>query len=260
MQPCSEITQFPSVLVRLAGHSSCIVDEFDTFVRPSFNPTLSQFAKELTAISQAEVDAAPPLEVVLPRYVAWLHSHGLCDADGNRVGSPWCLCTWSDADIGSQLSVECRHKGLTIPPCLDSWVDLKCQYKRHYRMEPRGGLQACVERLGLSFIGRAHNGLVDSQNTAAVVLHMARGLGHYGPAFVFRRPTRSLDTNGFAYGSRASREAWAKRRAADCSLQEQGKPDAAASPTGGTGNGTSIGVGPGTETGIGPDADKRQRR
>ena len=206
MMPCPEITQFPSVLVRLAGRSSVVVDEFDTFVRPRYNPTLTPFSISLTAISQADVDAAPPLEAVLPRYIAWLREHGLCDAAGAKVGA-WCFCTWSDADIGGQLAAECAQKSLILPPCFSSWVDLKEVYSRHYRMEPRGGLRACVERLGLTFDGRAHNGLVDSRNTAKIALHMARGDGQFGPAFIFRRPTRGLDANGHAHGSRASREA-----------------------------------------------------
>ena len=134
-----------------------------------------------------------------------------------------------------------------------------------------------MERLGIPFEGRAHNGLVDSRNTAAIALHMVRGSMMHGSclengrhpvmastlledgapsaslhrrkapaapahpgappehlgsspwprqstsgrptvtesplstrrhgAFVFRRPTRGLDAEGYAYGSKASREA-----------------------------------------------------
>jgi len=159
MEPCSEITQFPSVLVRLDGHASVATDQFDTFVRPVYNPQLTPFAVGLTAITQADVDAAPTLVEVLPRYLEWLRGHGLVDAAGRRLGS-WCVCTWSDADIGGQLSSECRHKDIAMPACFDAWVDLKLLYRRHYRTAPSGGLRACVERLGLTFEGRAHNGLV----------------------------------------------------------------------------------------------------
>ena len=47
-------------------------------------------------------------------------------------------------------------------------MDLKILYKRHYRKEAKGGLQASVERVGLTFEGRAHDGLIDSRNTAAI--------------------------------------------------------------------------------------------
>lgn len=222
MLPCSEITQFPSVLVRLDGRRSHVVDEFDSFVRPTFNPTLTRFSIELTAISQLDVDGSDPIVEVLPRYLAWLRGHGLVDDDGHRKGK-WSFCTWSDADIGGQLSRELRHKQISMPPCFDEWIDLKVHYLRRYRVEPRGGLRACVERLGLCFTGRAHNGLVDCQNTAKIVLHMARGDGMYGPATVFLHSTRGLDANGHAFGSRASREARhdnADRRATGASTDQ----------------------------------------
>ena len=120
----------------------------------------------------------------------------------------WRFATWGDADIGGQLVAECGHKAIAVPAAFGSWVDLKAEYERHFRLEARGGLQACVERLGIPFTGRAHNGLIDSQNTAEIALYMARGhLGQYGPAFVFRKGTRGLDANGFAFGSRAARDA-----------------------------------------------------
>ena len=58
--------------------------------------------------------------------------------------------------------------GQTLGIFVSRWVDLKILYKRHYRKEAKGGLQACVERLGLTFQGRAHDGLIDSRNTAAI--------------------------------------------------------------------------------------------
>ena len=127
MEPCAEITQFPTVLVRLDGRNTCVLDEFDTFVRPQFNPILSTFATQLTGITQSDVDAAPPLHGALIEYLQWLQSHGLVDGDGNRTGS-WCFCTWSDADIGSTFTTECRHKGEPVPGCVcrsqstDLWV------------------------------------------------------------------------------------------------------------------------------------------
>merc|ERR1712232_531895 len=141
------------------------------------------------------VDAAPTLDQVLPKYIEWLKDNGLvADSNGTKVGT-WAVCTWSDADIGGQLVRELRHKQITMPPCFNDWIDLKTLYKRHYKVEPKGGLQACVERLGIEFEGRAHDGLVDSRNTAAIALHMARGSMLHG-SFVFRRPTRGLDIDG----------------------------------------------------------------
>jgi len=202
--PVSEITQFPSVLVRLAGRASEIVHEFNSYVQPTLNPTLTEFSVELTGITQDMVNNSPTLEAVLPLYMTWLRGHGLISDVGTKSGH-WAFCTWSDADVGSQLVRELRYKQLSMPTCFKQWIDLKALYKRHYKTEPTGGLQACVERLGLYFEGRAHDGLVDSRNTAAIVLHMARGSMLHG-SYVFRRFTRGLDDEGNPYGSKANLE------------------------------------------------------
>ncbi|CAK0791041.1 unnamed protein product [Prorocentrum cordatum] len=209
MLPVSEITQFPSVLVRLDGRRSAVVDEFNAYVRPTLNPTLTAFSIELTGITQRMVDRSEPLREVIAQYLSWLQSHQLIEGDSHdRIGR-WAFCTWSDADVGSQLVRELRHKEMPMPACFDRWIDLKVLYRRHYKKEPTGGLRACVERLGLTFEGRAHDGLVDSRNTASIALHMARGSMLHG-AFVFRRPTRGLDQDGNPFGSAAGRAA--KRR------------------------------------------------
>mmetsp|Transcript_75068 Transcript_75068/g.244058 ORF Transcript_75068/g.244058 Transcript_75068/m.244058 type:complete len:98 (+) Transcript_75068:1420-1713(+) len=85
-----------------------------------------------------------------------------------------------------------------MPSCFTDWVDLKQLFQRHYKHGPRGGLQRCVEHLGMQFEGRAHNGLVDARNTARIAAHMARD------GFAFSRPTRALDPRtGRMFGSAA---------------------------------------------------------
>jgi len=60
-----------------------------------------------------------------------------------------------------------------------------------------GGLRACVERSGLPFIGRAHSGLVDSQNTAALAARMIE------QGFRFLRTTRGFAPDGKAWGAKS---------------------------------------------------------
>ena len=118
MLPVSEITQFPSVLVRLDGVKSAIIDEFNQYVRPTLNPKLTKFSIELTAITQRTVDQSEALPAVMTKYMGWLQQHGLTDAAGRRVGD-WAICTWSDADIGSQLTRELAFKQIAMPACFD---------------------------------------------------------------------------------------------------------------------------------------------
>ena len=119
-------------------------------------------------------------------------------------------------------SDTCACAGLARPWYFDNWINLKVLYKQHYKREPKGGLEACVRCLclllsvdlacdaiytfirsttghtalrnrtmiccrrscGLQFEGRAHSGLVDSKNTAAICIQMMR------QGFVFSRATR----------------------------------------------------------------------
>ena len=88
--------------------------------------------------------------------------------------------TWSASATGEALVASPRRAVFT-----DSFQ------RRTVELQKR----SADERVGLTFEGRAHNGLVDSRNTAALALRMARGTYEHG-AFVFRRPTRGLDADG----------------------------------------------------------------
>ena len=210
VEPISEITQFPSVLVKLDGPNSRIIDEFNTYVRPVLNPTLTKFSIELTGITQQMVNNAPTLPNALDKYLSWLKKHNLINKNNERVGK-WYITTWSDADI-SQLAKELMYKKYTIPKVFDRWIDLKVLFRRHYKTKDARGLQKCVERLGMTFDGRAHDGLIDSRNTAKIVLHMHYlGAYTYG-SFTFKTSTRGLDKHGFVYGSRESQKEYARRK------------------------------------------------
>ncbi|KAL3941580.1 MAG: hypothetical protein SGBAC_004082 [Bacillariaceae sp.] len=232
MEPIAEITQFPAVIMkledrkwgstmntydtipespiplpadlctpcfsnRIVNADAYAISAFDTFVKPTFNPTLTKFSIELTAIHQSDVDKAPSIGPVVTDFVKWLKSLGLVDSDRNRVGN-WCFATWGDGDIGGTLLQELNFKSLSMPPCFDRWIDLKNDsiFLKHYGREPRGGLRKCVEAVGEVWSGRAHNGLVDSFNTAKIVRHMVQ------TGFRFTRPTRGLDRNGVPFGQR----------------------------------------------------------
>ena len=107
------------------------------------------------------------------------------------------LVTWSDADLMTQLHRELKWRKLPRPWYFTRWINLKLLWKQHYRREPTGGLQACVESLGLTFEGRAHSGLVDARNTAKIAADMAR----QGMRFV--RTTRGCGADGEPFGTRS---------------------------------------------------------
>eukprot|EP00978_Attheya_sp_CCMP212_P044553 scaffold314216_cov47-Attheya_sp.AAC.1 len=229
MEPIAEITQFPSVAMKLfkrrdennksssplLEHKSpvllpldltiplfptptqdmCAISAFDTFVQPTLNPRLTNFSMELTEITQQDVDNAPRIATALQLYMQWLESLQLVDPDGNRQGN-WCFATWGDVDIMQTLRQELQYKSIPLPKCFDRWINLKDDsiFKKHYGREPRGGLRTCVESVHATWEGRAHNGLVDSFNTAKIVRHMVQ------TGFHFTRATRGLNKDGVPFG------------------------------------------------------------
>ena len=233
VEPIAEITQFPAVVMKLEDRKwgtknaesvshrpsekshiplptdlstptfsnravnadAFAISAFDTFVRPTLNPKLTKFSIELTGISQADVNKAPTIGAVVKDFVQWLISLELVNAEGVRKGN-WCFATWGDGDIMSTLRQEIEFKSLDLPPCFDRWINLKNDsiFKKHYGREPRGGLRKCVESVGCVWEGRAHNGLVDSFNTAKIVQHMVQ------TGFRFTRATRGLNRNGVPFG------------------------------------------------------------
>ena len=143
--------------------------------------------------------------------MAWLQSLGLVNDAGEHVqgveeGKHWCFVTWGDVDIMTTLRLELEHKSIRLPPCFDRWINLKSDsiFRKHYGREPRGGLRTCVESVGAQWHGRAHNGLVDSFNTAKIVRHMVQ------TGFLFTRPTRGLDKEGRPFGQKKKEEALTK--------------------------------------------------
>ena len=138
-----------------------------------------------------------------------LHKIYLINENNERVGK-WYITTWSDADV-SQLAKELMYKKYKIPKLFDRWIDLKVLFRRHYKTKDASGLQKCVERLGMTFDGRAHDGLIDSRNTSKIVLHMHYLGAHTYGSFMFKTSTRGLDKNGFVYGSRESKKEYMQK-------------------------------------------------
>jgi len=187
-----EIIEFPSVLIRTSFPPK-IVSEFQVYCKPRVNPRLTDFCKELTAITQEMVDSGVFLEDAIRMHRVWLERHGVL-RESEASSASFTFVTWTDADIMFALESELSRLNLQRPSYFNNWINLKLLYKSHFKKEAVGGLQVCVERLGIAFEGRAHSGLVDSRNTAAIVMKMLQ------EGFQFRRNTRGFGPNGLVWG------------------------------------------------------------
>lgn len=169
-----EIIEFPAVLINTK--TGKIEAEFHHYLQPQESPILSEFCKELTGITQEQVEQGIPISLCLTRFKQWLRKQ----ADGLKMSyntsSDSCpnLCTfvtWSDWDFGVCLQYECRRKQLRTPPETNSWIDLRATYRKFYSRKPQG-LNGALQDVGIQFEGREHSGLHDARNTAKLAWKM----------------------------------------------------------------------------------------
>jgi inhibitor of KinA sporulation pathway (predicted exonuclease) len=95
-----ETIEIGAVLLRLDRRDHSKWPEFQTFVRPLKLPRLSSFCRELTGISQQEVDAAPSFPEALQLFLKWA-------APLDRV----VLASWSHYDVW-QLDLDLQNHEL----------------------------------------------------------------------------------------------------------------------------------------------------
>jgi len=197
----SEIIEWPVCLMRWKHKSTSgsekasqleVVDEFRSFVKPTWAPKLSLFCTELTGIIQAQVDSAPPFPSVLASFSKFLAKNGLIDpVTGERLVR-FCWCTDGPFDIQNFVVKQCFISKITMPDWLKGDViDVRKEVIFWSEGRPSGfhrtpkrkpgerrrsmGIPHQLDALGLNaFEGRQHSGIDDCRNIARIVSELAR--------------------------------------------------------------------------------------
>lgn len=151
-----EIIEIGATLVNRDGHE---VDHFQRFVRPLRRPLLTPFCRELTHITQANIDSAAPLSEVWPTFERWLTPY-----QGNLGG--W--VSWGDYDR-KQLIQEWQHQRLQSFLSQVPHMNLKQRFAKARRLERPLGLNGALQLAGLQFSGQQHRALEDARNTARLL-------------------------------------------------------------------------------------------
>ncbi|MBI4584678.1 MAG: exonuclease domain-containing protein [Planctomycetes bacterium] len=159
----NEIIEIGAVLYEAApaAEASGVKAEFQTFVKPVLAPVLSGFCRQLTQISQEELEGAPPFPAALERFAAW--------AQGQ---APYLLSSWGNYDR-KQLEQDCRlHR---IPYPFTSHLNLKREFALRRHDKPCGMAQA-LRKIGIALEGTHHRGLDDARNIARILHYMIHQL------------------------------------------------------------------------------------
>ena len=134
--------------------------EFQTFVRPRRLPHLSTFCRELTGITQEDVDAAPTFPEALQRFLEW--SQPL-----ERV----VLATWSRYDLW-QLDLDLEAHGL--PQLAIPFLDVK---KLAARIVGTKSFEETARELVADAVAMPrHRAMADARRTALILNRLLRPL------------------------------------------------------------------------------------
>ena len=150
----NEIIEIGAVKIDQSG---TVLGEFSEFVRPKLNPVLSDFCRELTTITQAEVDEADAFSEVLGRFQQWVD-----------IGNPYVLCSWGFYDR-KQLTKDCQLHGLDTG-WLSSHISLKHQYAEIRSLSRPVGMKTALQKEGIPLTGTHHRGIDDARNIAQIFL------------------------------------------------------------------------------------------
>ncbi|RON31076.1 exonuclease domain-containing protein [Pseudomonas brassicacearum] len=151
-----EIIEIGATLVDRKGRE---LDSFQRFARPTRRPLLTPFCRELTHITQANIDAAQPLSEVWASFELWLGQHH------SRLEG-W--ASWGDYDR-KQLVQEWERLQLDSALSRVPHMNLKQRFAKTRRLERPLGLIGALQLAGMQFSGQQHRALEDARNTARLL-------------------------------------------------------------------------------------------
>lgn len=135
-----------------------VTDEFQSMVKPVLHPVLSDFCKELTTISQGEVDGAAWFAEVYPSFMRWIGP------------KPFVFASWGRYDI-KQLKLDVARHQLPWNGGLDRHINIKHAFAAFRQVKPCG-MEKALSLAKLPLEGTHHRGLDDARNIARISLIM----------------------------------------------------------------------------------------
>jgi inhibitor of KinA sporulation pathway (predicted exonuclease) len=125
-----EIIEFPAVLVKSDTHA--IVDEFRTFVNLIKHKQLSEFIKQLTHITDEQVNNGLEWSKCLFEFELWCKKHGLSSANCSvATCGDWDLKTM----LPNQLLLTKTKLSSYLKDLLCSWTNVKTAFSIAYAIK-----------------------------------------------------------------------------------------------------------------------------
>jgi 3'-5' exoribonuclease 1 len=144
--------------VMVSTDSLTIVDEFQTFIKPLRHPILTEFCRQLTSITQSQVDTAPTFPDAIELWQPWLARF-----DKTIFGS------WGDYDR-KQFQQDSKHHRIDLPyPVSSNHVNLKEIFSTTQGLNKRHGMAQALNMAQIELTGTHHRGIDDARNISKLL-------------------------------------------------------------------------------------------
>jgi 3'-5' exoribonuclease 1 len=144
--------------VMVATDSLEIVDEFQTFIKPLRHPILTEFCRQLTSITQSQVDTAPTFPEAIKAWQPWL-----AQFDKTIFGS------WGDYDR-KQFQQDSKYHRIDLPyPVSSNHVNLKEIFSTTQGLNKRHGMAQALNLAQIELTGTHHRGIDDARNISKLL-------------------------------------------------------------------------------------------
>ena len=142
----------------ISDYEGNVIAEFDKFIKPTINPILTPFCKELTTITQSQVDNGSSLNTALLELNDFLKSFKI---------DTW--SSWGGFDK-NQIQRECILKKEIIPNEFNQLhhINLSYRYSQKHNIK-KSGVRKSLNRHHIKFEGTPHRGIDDVKNIAKLL-------------------------------------------------------------------------------------------
>ena len=149
-----EMIEIGAVMVEALTYD--VIDQFQTFVRPTRHPKLTTFCKDLTTIRQIEVEIAPTFPQAMQKFNQWLRAYRY-----------YLFCSWGNYDR-VQFERECAYHRVAYP-FGKAHVNLKAQFAKAHKLHKPVGMTVALRKAGMTVRGTQHRGIDDAKNIARLL-------------------------------------------------------------------------------------------
>jgi inhibitor of KinA sporulation pathway (predicted exonuclease) len=144
--------------VMVSTDSLAIVDEFQTFIKPQRHPILTDFCRQLTSISQPQVDTAPTFPEAIESWQTWLSKF-----------DKTIFSSWGNYDR-QQLQQDAKYHNIDLPyPVSSNHLNLKEQFSIARGLNKRYGMAGALYLVGIELTGTHHRGMDDARNISKLL-------------------------------------------------------------------------------------------